>query len=220
MSFNFNTVGLLENVSKYVENETSRFSSIIEKMQSEHDEKLLKLEKAHQDELDKLIKSHSDELVHLEADCSLLSQVQDLNKFQKKTITELQSSILSLEKRLAVSDVSSFKAESSLKQDQTAQNDETRTENDNSENYIPELYPIALKSGVYYCDSNSNELYEFISEEEAGDVVLTLKTVKIKNTIYYLDTKDNNFYSKNEDNTVGDHAGQVLNKKAIFNVKG
>jgi hypothetical protein len=82
-----------------------------------------------------------------------------------------------------------------------------------------ELIPVVLQSGSYFWDPESNDLYEFISSEEAGEIVGLIKSVKIKNQIYLLDTSDNNFYDclkMSENGGIGAHMGQVVDKKAIF----
>ena len=89
------------------------------------------------------------------------------------------------------------------------------------ENDDAELIPVVLQSGTYFWDPDSNDLYEFLSDEEAGEVVGFIKSVKIKNQIYYLDTTDNNFYEMLDEGSgaagaIGQHLGQIVDKKAVF----
>lgn len=83
------------------------------------------------------------------------------------------------------------------------------------EEELPELIPVMLQSGPCYWDPESNDLYEFISEEEAGGVVGLIKTIKIKNKVYYLDVNDNTFYEP-EDGIIGSCMGQIVERKAVF----
>ena len=82
----------------------------------------------------------------------------------------------------------------------------------------PELIPVVLNSGTYFWDPDTHDLYEYISDEEAGEIVGLIKSVKIKNQIYYLDTTDNNFYEITEDNNIGKRVGQIVDRKAVFKI--
>jgi hypothetical protein len=86
-----------------------------------------------------------------------------------------------------------------------------------SEDEGPQLIPLVLQSGVYFWDPDTNELYEFISDDEAGQVVSMLKSIKIKNEVYYLDPQDSSFYEVLEGGDVGERRGQIVDRKAIFN---
>ena len=256
MTFKLNSTDLLDKISKYIVTEIEKYNLNIEQFETANNDKIRSLEETHQAELDKLIKTHNEELNAIESKLAALNQIEDLNKFQKKTIVTLnfeienmKSTIISLEKRLKLADnlhtektgkatvhndyqvagsfdktsmrsnsqrlpLDSASASARASASASASLSQPKTETDSDE--MPELYPVTLKSGIYYCDVKTNELYEFVSDEEAGDILSTLKSVKIKNKIYYMDAIDLNFYTVNEDNTVGDHAGQVVNKKAIF----
>ena len=90
---------------------------------------------------------------------------------------------------------------------------EEQTDNDESG---PQLIPVVLESGVYFWDPDTNELYEFISDDEAGEVVSTLKSIKIKNEVYYLDPTDSHFYEVLNGGDVGACVGEIVNRKAHF----
>jgi myosin heavy subunit len=79
----------------------------------------------------------------------------------------------------------------------------------------PDLVPVVLRLGSYYWDPETNELYDYVSDELIGQSVGFIKTVKIRNCSYYLDTRDDTFYESSPDN-IGAYAGQIVNRKAIF----
>jgi polyhydroxyalkanoate synthesis regulator phasin len=78
-----------------------------------------------------------------------------------------------------------------------------------------DLVPVVLKSGTYYWDPDSHELYDYVSEDLIGSSVGFMKTVKIRNRSYYMDVRDDTFYESSPD-TIGAYAGQIVNRKAIF----
>ncbi len=82
----------------------------------------------------------------------------------------------------------------------------------------PELVPVVLRSGSYYWDPETNELYDYVSDELIGQSAGHIKAVKIRNLTYYLDPHDDSFYEVSPD-TIGDYAGQIVNRKAIFTQK-
>ena len=82
----------------------------------------------------------------------------------------------------------------------------------------PELIPVVLRSGTYYWDPETNELYDYVSDELIGQSAGFIKAVKIRNLTYYLDPHDHSFYEVSPD-TIGDYAGQIVNRKAIFTQK-
>jgi hypothetical protein len=155
-------------------------------------------------------------------------------------IATMQSTITALEKRLklATEEVRSLKKQaptgvlstlnpavpSNMKEEvhpepEPEPEPERDTEHEHepeSEDEGPQLVPLVLQSGVYFWDPDTNELYEFISDDEAGQVVSMLKSIKIKNEVYYLDPQDSSFYEVLEGGDVGERRGQIVDRKAIF----
>ena len=210
-------------------------------------EEISRLNAAHHLATETLTAEHQAEMSKIMGKLRNYAQTEDTNKFQKRTIASLtaeistmQGTMTTLEKRLKqaseelrylkqagirqaplepVAPVPSTveKAEPVKEEAQEAQEPE-QVQEVQEEDDEPELIPVVLNSGTYFWDPDTHDLYEYISDEEAGEIVGLIKSVKIKNQIYYLDTTDNNFYEITEDNNIGKRVGQIVDRKAVFKI--
>jgi chromosome segregation ATPase len=98
--------------------------------------------------------------------------------------------------------------------------DEQTEEPEQDQDDGPQLVAVVLESGVYFWDPDTNDLYEFISDEEAGEIVSVLKTIKIKNEMYYLDPVDSHFYEILGGGDIGVCLGEIVDRKAQFRSRG
>lgn len=169
------------------------------------------------------LKTLKSEISSLQAEINTLflkcGQAEDTVKFQKRTILSLKSE---LEGGVRNQETVPVPVQAPIQQPHV---DEAEPEPEHVEQSVtdeppvegPELIPIVLLSGTYFWHQETGDLYDFISEDEAGDVCGLIKSVKIKKQIYYLDTSDNKFYKHDDDDNIGLHMGQIINGKAIFN---
>jgi hypothetical protein len=75
-----------------------------------------------------------------------------------------------------------------------------------------------LESGQYFWEPESGNLYAKVSDEEAGDVVGKIKTVKVRDNYYYQDTIDNHVYEYIvETGDIGATCGRIVNGKFVKN---
>lgn len=81
----------------------------------------------------------------------------------------------------------------------------------------PELVYVGhLKSGRYFWNPASGDLHSVISEDEAGDAVGSVKSVKIKDLYYYVDQRDNNVYEHDQSTgDIGKLAGYLVGRKFV-----
>ncbi len=182
------------------------------------------------------------EIDRLKSKIHILVQNEDNYKFQKRTIASLTSEISSLDARLKqandeirqltinlraqgkvppvvdrnLRDVDAWLMEPPVPPVKEA--DEESTFSPDIVTPEPELVPVVLRSGSYYWDPETNELYDYVSDELIGQSAGHIKAVKIRNLTYYLDPHDDSFYEVSPD-TIGDYAGQIVNRKAIFTQK-
>jgi len=82
---------------------------------------------------------------------------------------------------------------------------------------MPELvYVSHLSSGKYFWDPSSGNLHSVVSEDEAGDVVGAVKSVKIKENYYYIDQSDNMVYEQViGTGDIGALAGHLVGRKFV-----
>lgn len=75
-----------------------------------------------------------------------------------------------------------------------------------------------LESGQYFWEPDTGNLYEKVSDEEAGDVVGKIKTIKVRDVYYYQDTIDNHVYQYIKDTgDIGAKCGRIVNGKFVKN---
>jgi hypothetical protein len=75
-----------------------------------------------------------------------------------------------------------------------------------------------LISGQYFWEPESGNLYERLSDEEAGNVIGKIKTIKVRDRYYYQDTIDNHVYQYVEDTgDIGEKCGRIVNGKFVKN---
>lgn len=81
----------------------------------------------------------------------------------------------------------------------------------------PELVYVGhLKSGKYFWNPASGDLHSVISEDEAGDAVGSVKSVKIKDLYYYVDQSDNNVYEHDQSTgDIGKLAGYLVGRRFV-----
>ncbi len=198
------------------------------------------------EKVNKLNNNLTTELERVKSKLTNYAQTEDMNKFQKRTIASLtaeistmQGTITTLEKRLKLKEKEVTAAQpphqlqperhpqpeskpepqsqpESKPERQPEPQPESEQIQEEQQEEEPELIPVVLQSGTYFWDPDSNDLYEYVSEEEAGELVGLIKSVRIKNNIYYLDTTDNSFYEVTEDKNIGKYLGQIVDRKAVF----
>ena len=78
-----------------------------------------------------------------------------------------------------------------------------------------EFHFIELNGTNYFLDSEANELYEAISNENVGELLGNIKKIKVRGNIYYRETINNTFHIINSDGNF-EYAGKVVKGRAIF----
>jgi hypothetical protein len=221
------------------------FDKEMDRLISLQKDEIARLNAAHHLAMETLTAEHQAEMSKIMGKLRNYAQTEDTNKFQKRTIASLtaeistmQGNMTTLEKRLKqASEELRYLKQAGIRQAPVTSSDppvpvepvlaaepspveksEPIPEEVKEEDDEPELIPVVLNSGTYFWDPDTHDLYEYISDEEAGEIVGLIKSVKIKNQIYYLDTTDNNFYEITEDNNIGKRVGQIVDRKAVFKI--
>jgi hypothetical protein len=86
---------------------------------------------------------------------------------------------------------------------------------DKSEDEV-EFHYVTLGDDSFFLDTETNELYDALNDEEIGTLVGNIKKIKVKGEIYYRETINDTFYIINSDGAF-EYAGKIVNKRAIFN---
>jgi hypothetical protein len=83
---------------------------------------------------------------------------------------------------------------------------------------MPELYQVDLKSGQYYWEPVSGHLYAKIGENMSSETpVGKIKTMRVRDKYYYQDTSDSNVYEYTASGDIGAHCGSIVNGKFVKN---
>jgi len=83
---------------------------------------------------------------------------------------------------------------------------------------LPDLYLVKLKSGQYFWEPETGNLYARISDEEASDMIVgKIKTMRVRDRYYYQDTSDSNVYEYTASGDIGEHCGSIVNGKFVKN---
>ena len=183
-------------------------------------------------ELDSIKSKYEEEIKkyksELQSMIARLGQAEDTVKIQKRTILSLQNE-LDAKPVLSKFEPEHVEEKKHVEEEKKQEDEKKHVEEKKHETYVeekkhvdeaenegPELIPVILLSGTYFWNQDTGDLYDFISDEEAGEIVGFIKSVKIKKQLYYLDTCDNNFYKHEDDDMIGKHIGQIIDNKAIF----
>lgn len=78
-----------------------------------------------------------------------------------------------------------------------------------------ELHYIELNGTHYFLDSEANELYQAVSDEEVGELVGSIKKIKVRGNQYYRETIDNTFHTINSDGNF-EYMGKIVKGRAVF----
>ena len=78
-----------------------------------------------------------------------------------------------------------------------------------------EFHYIELNGTNYFLDSEANELYHAITEEEVGELAGNIKKIKVRGNTYYRETIDNTFHTINSDGNF-EYAGKIVKGRAVF----
>jgi hypothetical protein len=213
--------------------------NLVKQIVSEHER-----DKEHLKE--QLMSANKQEIEHLKSKLQTLAQNEDNYKFQKRTIASLTSEISNLDMRLKQADEEIRQLKINLRVQAAEQKkpaepvkikeqepepvqikepEPVQIKEESESTFSPDittqeldLVPVVLRSGTYYWDPETNELYDYVSDELIGQSVGFIKAVKIRNLTYYLDPHDDSFYEVSPD-AIGNYAGQIVNRKAIFTQK-